>query len=383
MRTIKFTLLIASVALVCFHCDGGKAKPDAWAAMVKNKFVRIGTNAVNIPFEFGLGSDVQGYDVDLGNEIAKDLGYPSKWIKIAEFEEMFSALKNGGIEMIISTVGISDERKQDFAFSDPYYDSGNTIARRRDNMAIKDVASLAGKRVGVQTGRSGDRFMTTQTIAPNVTLAKFPTIDDALSALNLRQLDAVVGDEPIMTYSINKTYSTNLITTGAEVTRFQYAVVVRPDETKLLAKINETIARLKSTNELNATMRDKWFQNVMGDAKKERAAIEKEEELKNQAKMLTVAIVKTSGSTVKLDRLEGFNATLAGPNGTFTSTAIRADEAGLKGDCRFPNPIQPGPYRFILQRASINEAVTIEKKPVTSMTLVVTFSKDGAVITFR
>ncbi len=382
MRTIKFSLLIASVALVCVHCGDGKPKPDAWAAMAKNKLVRIGTNPVNIPFEFGLGSDVQGYDVDLGNEIAKDLGYPAKWIKIAEFEKMFDALKNGEIEMIISSVGISEERKKEFAFSDPYFESGNTIARRRDNMAIKDLASLAGKRVGVQTGRSGDKFMSTQTVAPNVTLVRFPTIDDALGALNIRQLDAVVGDEPIMTYSINKTYATNLITTGAVLTHNQYAVVVRREETRLLAKINETIGRLKSTDALTTTMRDKWFQNVMGEAAKERADIERTEQLKSQAKALSVSIIN-SGSTVRLDRFEGFNATLAGSNGTFTSTAIRLDEAGVKGECRFPNPVPPGEYTFNLQRAGLSKAITIEKKPVTSMTLVLTFSKNGAEFTFR
>jgi len=180
LRTLRLGLLITSIAFVCTQCGGGKPVPDAWAAMQKNKMVRIATNAVNVPFEFGLGVGVQGFDVDLGEEIAKDLAYPSKWIKASDFLKNFELLKNGEVEMIISTVAITEELKKEFAFSDPYFDSSNTIARRRDNLAIKDLASLAGKRVGVQAERTGDKLMATQTTAAKVTQVKYPTLDDAL-----------------------------------------------------------------------------------------------------------------------------------------------------------------------------------------------------------
>jgi len=375
LRTAKFSLLIATVALICVQC-GGKPGPDAWAAMQKNKMVRIGTSPFNIPFESALGPKVEGYDVDLGEEIAKDLGYPTQWVKINEFGKTFESLKNGEIEMIISAVAISEEWEKEFAFSEPYFDSGNTIARRRDNPTIKDLASLAGKRVGVQSGRTGDIFMATQKDAANVTTVRFQTLDDALGALNRGEIDAVVGDEPIITYSINKSYGTNLITTGAVLTHNQYAVVVRPNETKLLAKINETIARLKSTGALN-TMRVKWFQNVMAEARGEREALDREEQLKVAPKATTVSFIKKSGSTVEFERLDGFNAVLVGAGGTFTSTPISTDEAAVRGSCKFPNPIPPGDYTFNLSRIGLTRAITIEKKAVTSMTVTLTFSGKG------
>jgi ABC-type amino acid transport substrate-binding protein len=375
LRTVKFSLLIASVALICVQC-GGKPAPDAWAAMQKNKFARIGTSPFNIPFESAQGPNFEGYDVDLGEEIAKDLGYPTKWIPINEFDKTFEALKNGEIEMIISAVAITEERKNEFAFSDPYFDSGNTLARRRDNPAIKDLASLAGKRVGVQSGRTGDIFMATQRDAANVTTVRFQTLDDALGALNRGEIDAVVGDEPIITYSINKSYGTNLITTGAALTHNQYAVVVRPEETKLLGKINETIARLRRAGALNA-MREKWFQNVMAEAKGEREALQREEQLKAAPKAISVRFIKQAGSKVEFDRFDGFNIVLVGAAGTFTSTAISTDEAGVSGGCKFPNPIPPGDYTLNLSRISLSRAIKIEKKAVTSMTITLKFSGKG------
>jgi len=351
--------------------------PDAWASMQKNKMVRIATDPNNIPFEMGEGTDVQGFDVDLGNEIAKDLGQPAKWVKIP-FDRLFEIMKNGEVEMVISTIAISEERKKELAFSVPYFDTGNTIARRIDNPDVKDLASLAGKKVGVQSGRSGDRFMSTQKVASNVSLVKFPTLDDALGALNRNEISAVVGYEPIITYSIYKSFSTNLIPTFEKLTKNQFAVVVRPNETKLQAEINKTIARLKGAGTLE-TWREKWFQSVMKDVGKQVEDLNKTEALKNSPKTLTLNLVKASGSQVRLDRLDGFTATLSGPNGSFTSTPISTDDAGVKGGCRFTSPIPPGDYKLALSRIQMTADVTIAKTPVTALALTLTFTGQGSI----
>ncbi len=147
--------------------------------MAKNKMVRIATDAVNLPFEFGAGTGVQGFDVDIGTEIGKDLGYEVRWVKIP-FERIFDILKNGEAELVLSAISITPERKKEFAFSEPYFDSGNTIARRLDKPEIKDLASLSGRKVGVQNLSTGSMFMETQKTAANVTIVKFQTLDDAL-----------------------------------------------------------------------------------------------------------------------------------------------------------------------------------------------------------
>jgi ABC-type amino acid transport substrate-binding protein len=382
LRTLKFSLLISSLALFFVHCGNSKPTPDAYAAMQKNKMVRIGTNPFTVPFETAAGTGVEGLDIDLGEEIAKDLAYPTKWIQTPQFDKLFEYLKNGEVELVISSVAIAEERKKDFAFSEPYFDSSNTIARRRDNLAIKDLSSLAGKRVGVQTSRTAEAFMETQKTAAGVKITKFSTLDEALGALNRGEVEAVVGDKPIMTFSIAKNYTTNLITTDVELSQYQYAVVVRPEEKKLLAQINETIRRLKSARQFN-TWYDKWFGSVMGDATKENAKIEQEEKLKNSPKALTVYFIKEAGSTVKLDRLDGFNATLTGTNGNFNSTPITTDDAGVKGNCKFTTPIPPGEYKFNLTRVGVSQTITIERKAVTSYTVTLMFTAKGLELSWK
>jgi ABC-type amino acid transport substrate-binding protein len=351
---------LLGLLVVLIGCGGGKEEPDAEAAMKKNKMVRIATDAVNLPFEFGAGTGVQGFDVDIGNEIGKDLGYDVKWVKVP-FSHLFDVLKNGEVELIISAISITPERKKEFAFSIPYFDSDLTIAKRRDKQDVKNLASLTGKKVGVQAGSTGEQFMKSQKVATGVTLITYPTLDDALGALNRMEINAVVGDEPILTYSIYKSFP-NLMTLGTRLTEEQYGVVMRKQDTALLASVNKTIERLKKSGELEA-LRKKWFQNVIEEVGEERAKMQREDALKEAPKDIVFNFVKTGGS-FSMDRLDGFQIVLAGAQ-SYQSTPILTN--GNRGSCRLSS-VPPGEYRLSMSIFKLNTTVNVPKIPARTIT---------------
>ncbi len=86
---------------------------------------------------------------------------------------------------------------------------------------------------------------------------------------------------------------------------------------------------------------------------------------------------------MRLDRLDGFPITMVGPNGSFQSTPILTGDAGVKGSCKFTNPIPPGEYKFTLSRIGVTQSLTVAKNPVTAMTLILTFSAKGIVIDWK
>jgi ABC-type amino acid transport substrate-binding protein len=355
-------LLTATLAIGICGCGGDKTAPDASSQMKKYKAVRILTDAVNLPFEFGAGTGVQGLDVDIGNEIGKDLGYEVKWVK-APFERLFEILKNGEAELIISSISITPERKKEFAMSEPYFDSGNTIARRKDKGDIKNLASLSGKKVGVQSLTTGDTFMASQKSATGVNVVKFPTLDDALGALNRAEIDAVVGDEPILTYSIYKSFP-YLMTIGVHLTDEKYAVVTRKNEKEILAKVNDTLERLKKSGELDA-LKKKWFQNVMEEAGKQREEAQREQMLKEAPKDVTFNFIKTSGN-FNMDRLDGFQLVLAGDKSSYQSSPILT--SGNRGSCKL-SAVPPGDYRLTMAIFRLNnQPVKIPKSATRSIT---------------
>lgn len=359
-RNITQAVILLGLGIFVAGCGGEKEGPDATAQMRKNKMVRIATDAVNLPFEFGAGTGVQGFDVDIGNEIAKDLGYEVKWVKIP-FERIFDILKNGEAELILSAVSITPDRKKEFSFSEPYYDSGITIARRRDKEDIKNLASLAGKRVGVQSYSTGDAFMKSQKTAANVQILAYPALDDALGALNRTEVDAVVGDEPILTYSIYQSFP-NLLPLGIRLAEEQYGVVVRKSEKELLAKINDTVARLKKSGEIEA-LRKKWFQNVIEEVGKQREKMQRDEAMRDAPKDVVFNFVKTGG-TFNMDRLDGFQIVLAGAQ-SYQSTPILT--SGNRGSCRLSG-VAPGEYRLSMSIFRLNTTVNVPKASVRAIT---------------
>jgi ABC-type amino acid transport substrate-binding protein len=344
-------------------CGEKKHEPDAFASMQRNKFVRIATDAVNMPFEYGEGTGVQGFDVEVAEQIAKDLGFEIKWIKM-NYAKLFDLLKNGEVELVISSVPIIPEYEKDFAFSQPYFDTALAIARRSNASEIKDLSSLTGKKVGVQASASGEKFMQGQKTATAVELKSFPTLDDALGALNRGEIQAVVGDQYIMTYSIYKSFP-HLMTLETKLESQKLGVLVRKNEKELLSKVNETLERMKSSGDLEA-LRKKWFQNVLEEVEQKRQEKAKEDALKEAPKSVTLNLIKGAGAAFSFDRLDGFNVQLVGDKGQFTSTPIMTN--GNRGSCRISQGVPPGDYRLILTVFRTSAPLEIPKVAARNLT---------------
>jgi ABC-type amino acid transport substrate-binding protein len=375
LQIAKYTFLIIGLILTSVGCGNNKAEVHSAAdSMAKNKMVRIVTDAVHAPFEFGTGTGVQGLDVDLGNEVGKDLGIEVKWVKSSGYEHLFELLKEGGAEILISASAIDPQKMEAFAFSDPYFESGDAIARRRDVFDIKDLASLSGKKVGVGAGRPGEAFMASQTTATGVSIVKFSTLDDALGALNRGELDAIVGDEPILTYSSYTSYQ-NTITLPELINKYQYAVVVRKNDADLLKTVNATIDRLKQSGEIEAWTK-KWFATVREDAAKRLAEDMEQERLKKAPKTIDVRITKVTG-TWKMDRLDGFVLVLEGEGGRYESTPILTE--GNNGRCRFNNPVPPGEYSLNISILQMQTTVPVPPLSKKALSMNMRISRDTTI----
>ncbi len=359
-------------------CGEKEIIPDAASSMKKYKAVRILTDAVSIPFVYGSGTSVQGFDVDIGNEIAKDLGLDARWVKISGYDHLFDLLKNGEGELVLSAIAIDPARTEEFAFSQSYYESGDTIAHRLDRTDIRDLSSLSGMKVGVQEGRPGNRLLAEQGANGDIALQTFATLDDALGALNRTEIDAVVGDAPLLNYSIYESYP-NLTTTGQQLNQYQYAVALRKNEVELLKQVNATLDRLKQSGELDALI-EKHVTEVLKKAEQKRQEYQRQQALIKAPKSVTVRIVKTGG-TFKMDRLDGFQLVLQGSTGNFQSEPILTE--GNRGNARFRQRIPPGEYRLAMSIFQMTTDVKVPELPKDSLVMYMRVGARGIEIDFK
>lgn len=218
------------------------ASPSSAPTQASGNKLIMGTNAEFEPFEYREGGEIVGFDVDMAKEIAKD---QAKELQIEDmnFDSLIAALTTGKIDMAVAGMTITDERKKEADFSDPYYSATQVIIVLKDGATVKSAADLAGKKIGVQEGTTGDLYVSDQENVPDAEVSRFKKgIDAALDLANGR-VDAVVIDEkPAM-----KIVESNdkLMILDEALTKEEYAIAVKKGNTELVNAINKTLARIK------------------------------------------------------------------------------------------------------------------------------------------
>jgi polar amino acid transport system substrate-binding protein len=209
------------------------------------------------PFESMNGSTAEGFDVDLVAAIAKELGLESKFMTEG-FDTLIPTLKAGGkFDIIASGMTITDERKQEIDFSDPYIDSNQSIAMKAGS-TYTDPASLKGKKVGCQAGTTGLDWANENLKPAGASIVEFKTATDALNALQAGNVAAVVNDLPVSASLIKNDPSKGLAIVKEIPTGEQYGFGVSKDNPELLKAINDALKTLKDNGEYQKIY-DTWF----------------------------------------------------------------------------------------------------------------------------
>lgn len=219
----------------------------------------IGTDATYPPFELKIGDRFEGFDIDLGNEIGKELGVAVRWENIA-WDGIFAALRTGKFDLVISDVVITEKRKKELAFSRPYFLSGQTIVRRKGDARIRTDKDLPGKLVTVQQETTG-QYAVEKLGLPPERIRKFETMQDALLEVRNGRGDCAVGDLPALREMIRKGYP-ELEVVGGMFVLENYGVVLRRGEPELLKAVNDALSRIMADGRY-AQIYQRWIREPL------------------------------------------------------------------------------------------------------------------------
>lgn len=256
---------IAAAALLLAGCPPAQQKTAARDALDDVKARGRLVVAMDVgydPFEVlsPEGKPV-GYDVDLVNEVAADLGVQVE-LQNTAWDGIIPTLQTGKVDAIFSGMSITEERRRAVAFSDPYYSVGQVVVKKKGDARIKSHHDLDAPemRVATQQGTTGEqailRFM------PKAQLMQFAKTDEACVALSQGKCDAVVFDHPFLIKYVTL-QTTELEGLWEPFTSEDIAAAVRMDSQRLLDAINGTLARLKQSGKL-AELQAKWFPKKPG-----------------------------------------------------------------------------------------------------------------------
>lgn len=207
----------------------------------------IATDTVFAPFEY---TDDDGYfvgiDVDLLAAIAEEEGFNYD-LQSLGFDAALSAVQSGQADGMIAGMSITDERKEIFDFSDPYYDS-YVCAAAVDGSEYTDLDSIKGHKVAVKTGTQSAAWAESLKDEYELELTYFDESSLMYQDTTTGNSVACFEDYPIMAYGITQGNGFKIIATEEEEFATPYGfAVLKGQVPELLSAFNAGLKSLKDS----------------------------------------------------------------------------------------------------------------------------------------
>lgn len=248
MLTVLFALATLGACGSSNTTAQGQEK-DQLAAIKKSGVLKVATSADYAPFEFHTmvdGKDkIVGSDIDLAKALAKELGVKAE-VSDMNFNTVLASLKEGKADLAISAISATDERKQQFDFTDNYYNPPQVVIINKKNKEIyRNANDLKDKNVGAQKGSIQEELVKTQLKgAKLVTIDKVPNM---IVEVNQGSLAATV---------VEKTIAESYIAQNPDLMIADISLEPAPDEAFAIALPKESSQLQKELNQIIKKLND-------------------------------------------------------------------------------------------------------------------------------
>jgi len=264
MTSRRSLLLAAGAALLAPRL----ARAEALDEIRSRGELIVGMEAAYQPYEYFLDGKIVGYDVEIAERIAKELGVKLTLIDTA-WNGIIPALYARKFDCIISGMIINRERAQRVLFSMPYSEAGTVILKRANDNTLRVAEDLSGKIVGTQLGSANDPVA--KAFEARLKAAGKPGFRDyklyehfpeAYLDLVNRRIDAVAVSRAVAKLLVRNTPNRYAIVEGLQDIRVYVGAAIRQADPQLAACITEVLGEMKADGSL-AALQAKWFGETM------------------------------------------------------------------------------------------------------------------------
>ena len=252
---MKRILALALAVLMVLSLAGCKKTPTVEQIQKDGKLVML-TNAAFPPFEYVDNNEFVGVDVDIANEIAKDLGVELEVVNM-DFDGIIDAVKSGKGSFGAAGITIKPDRQEKVDFSIEYVTSSQYLIIQKDSGITAD--QIPDLTIGVQAGTTGEFFCVDDNGMAEDQVKKYKTALEAANDLKNGRIDGVITDQLPAESIVAQNDDLELI--PEPLTEEKYAIAVQKGNDTLLEAINATLQRLMDEGKI-----DEYVLNHMGAA---------------------------------------------------------------------------------------------------------------------
>lgn len=221
------------------------------AGMGMAQAVRIATEGAYPPYNLvNDKGEVDGFEVELGNELCKRAELQCTWVK-NDWDSIIPNLNSANYDAIMAGMSITEDRKKSVAFSQNYYPPNPSAyaAPEADVDVTKGVIAAQTSTIQAQ-----------HVAETGAELLEFATPDEAVGAVRNGQAEAVFADKDFLAPIVSESNGAMVWVTGQDNIRLGEGIgmALRQSDTELKAKFDAAITSMKQDGSLN-TLSKKWF----------------------------------------------------------------------------------------------------------------------------
>ncbi len=240
----------------------GAGGPSALDRVKKAGKLVIAIDASYPPMEFeGPNGQPIGFDVDLGNEVAKKLGTKAEFV-VMNWDGILAGLTSKRYDVIMSSMNITPDRQKQVDFVE--YVRLSQLYMAGPGVVLDQEKALQGKVIAVQADTTSSEYvdgLKKKGIAVKEVKA-FKTATDCFAALRSKHVDGIVIDEPVGRYYA-KQDPKNFFVTGRAMAPEPIGIAIRKDEQDLKAALEGAVASLKKEGVIKK-ISETWFGAELG-----------------------------------------------------------------------------------------------------------------------
>jgi polar amino acid transport system substrate-binding protein len=258
LKAFGIIIVVALLSSSFLGCVGSQSSVES---IKKRGTLIMGTSGGFPPFEVvnETTQKLEGLDIDLAQKVADELGV-SLDVRNMDFTALIGAVKTGQIDMAIAGMTITADRNASVTFSNSYFKADQAIVVKSDRTDISSWSDLAGKKISVNQGTTGDMWVGDELVATGLVAAedvhKFGYASDALLELVSGRVDALVIDSPVAAAYAAAHASIKVVYTI--VTNEYYGITMNKNSVELIQFVNDLLAQMETSGEMQQLV-SKWF----------------------------------------------------------------------------------------------------------------------------
>jgi polar amino acid transport system substrate-binding protein len=202
--SVGILALMLAIAALPVGDRGADAADSILTDVLRRGTVRIAISTGNPPTRFeDENGNLQGYDIDIANYLAKQLGVTIEYIR-TDTAGRVAMLQTKKVDITVASFTPNLERLKSVGFTDPYLTDVLTLMSRTDRKDLASLDDFNKLEIKVAIPRGSTAAKALATYVPKATIVEFSGNADTLSAIDAGQVDAICAGDALVNWTVKK-----------------------------------------------------------------------------------------------------------------------------------------------------------------------------------